>query len=47
MEQNPSGALSTDKTLKQAQRDSLRQEMTAMVEGEDWFLPVLEGGLKF
>lgn len=43
----PSGALSTDKTLKKDQRDSLRQEMTAMVEGEDWFLPVLEGGLKF
>lgn len=43
----PSGALSTDKTLKQTQRDSLRKEMTAMVEGEDWFLPVLEGGLKF
>lgn len=43
----PSGALSTDKTLKQNQRDALRQEMTAMVEGEDWFLPVLEGGLKF
>lgn len=43
----PSGALSTDKALKKEQRDSLRQEMTDMVQGEDWFLPVLEGGLKF
>lgn len=43
----PSGALSTEKTLKKEQRDSLRQEMTDMVQGEDWFLPVLEGGLKF
>lgn len=43
----PSGALSTDKTLKKEQRQSLREEMTEMVEGADWFLPVLEGGLKF
>ena len=35
------------KTLKKEQRQSLREEMTEMVEGADWFLPVLEGGLKF
>ncbi|MDR8248218.1 phage portal protein, partial [Acinetobacter baumannii] len=43
----PSGALSTDKSLKKEQRQSLREEMEELVSGDDWFLPVLEGGLKF
>lgn len=43
----PSGTLSTDKPLKKEQRDSLRAEMADLVEGDDWFLPVLEGGLTF
>ena len=43
----PSGTLSTEKSLKKEQRDALRQEMSELVSGDDWFLPVLEGGLKF
>lgn len=43
----PSGTLSTEKSLKKEQRQSLREEMTELVQGDDWFLPVLEGGLKF
>ncbi len=43
----PSGTLSTEKSLKKEQRDALRQEMDELVSGDDWFLPVLEGGLKF
>jgi HK97 family phage portal protein len=43
----PSGTLSTDKTLKKEQRQALREEMSDLVSGDDWFLPVLEGGLKF
>lgn len=43
----PSGTLSTEKSLKKEQRQALREEMTGLVEGDDWFLPVLEGGLKF
>ena len=43
----PSGTLSTEKSLKKEQRDALRQEMSELVSGDDWFLPVLEGGLTF
>lgn len=43
----PSGVLKTPKTLKKEQRDSLREEMSDLVSGDDWFLPVLEGGLDF
>ncbi len=43
----PSGTLSTEKSLKKEQRQALREEMSGLVEGDDWFLPVLEGGLKF
>ena len=43
----PSGTLSTEKSLKKEQRDALREEMDELVSGDDWFLPVLEGGLKF
>ncbi|HCA5026866.1 TPA: phage portal protein [Acinetobacter baumannii] len=43
----PSGTLSTEKSLKKEQRQSLREEMSELVSGDDWFLPVLEGGLKF
>lgn len=43
----PTGALSTDKSLNKDQRNSLRQEMSDLVSGDDWFLPVFEGGLKF
>lgn len=43
----PSGTLSTEKSLKKEQRQALREEMNELVSGDDWFLPVLEGGLKF
>lgn len=43
----PSGTLSTDKSLKKEQRQALREEMSELVSGDDWFLPVLEGGLTF
>lgn len=43
------GYLSTDPKvrLKQEQRDGLRKEFQDMIYGDEFFLPVLEGGLTF
>ena len=45
----PHGYLSTDPKvrLKKEQRDGLREEFTDMIYGDEFFLPVLEGGLTF
>jgi HK97 family phage portal protein len=43
----PSGTLSTEKSLKKEQRDALRTEMDGLMNGDDTFLPVLEGGLTY
>lgn len=43
----PTGALKTEKFLKKDQRDTLREEMEILVNGDDGDLPVLEGGMEF
>lgn len=43
----PSGVMKTPKTLTKEQRKNLRDEFQDLVQGDDWFLPVLEGGLDF
>lgn len=45
----PTGALvrKDGKMFSDEQRNALRKEMTSLIAGDDWFLPVLEGGLEF
>lgn len=43
----PTGALKTDKYLKKEQRQSLREELDLLVNGDDGDMAVLEGNMQF
>ncbi|KRI46517.1 portal protein [Acinetobacter pittii] len=43
----PTGALKTDKYLKKEQRESLREELDLLINGDDGDMAVLEGNMQF